>query len=67
MIGTDPGYRGRRVGKRVLLAGLAQLEKKGARVTELTVDSENEVANKLYRSVGFKVQYNSLWYEKVLR
>ena len=66
MLGTGPDYRGRGVGKRVLLAGLAYLKSKGLRVAELTVDSENEAACALYRSVGFEVGTSSLWYEKVL-
>ncbi len=66
MIGTDPDYRDRGVGKRVLLAGLTHLKNKGMRVTELTVNSENKAACALYRSVGFEVRTNSLWYEKVI-
>lgn len=66
MIGADPDYRGKGVGKKVLLAGLARLRNKGVRVAELTVDSENQVACALYRSTGFKVQSGSLWYEKSL-
>jgi len=66
MLGTDPGYRGSGVGKRVLLAGLAHLKSKGLQVAELTVDSENKAACDLYRSVGFEVRASSLWYEKVI-
>jgi mycothiol synthase len=66
MVGTDPDYRGRGVGRRVLLAGLAHLRSKGLPVTELTVDSENKVARALYRSVGFEIRTSSLWYEKVI-
>ncbi len=66
MLGVDRAYRGRGVGKRVLLAGLARLKSKGLRVVELTVDSENKVACALYRSVGFEVRTSSLWYEKLL-
>jgi mycothiol synthase len=66
MLGVDPDYRGRRVGKRVLLAGLSYLQHKGLQVAELTVDSENKAACALYRSVGFKVRTSSLWYEKVI-
>jgi mycothiol synthase len=64
MLGVDPDYRGKGIGKRLLLAGLARLRSKGVRVAVLTVDSENEAACALYRSVGFKVQKSSLWYEK---
>jgi len=66
MLGTDPDYRGRGVGKKVLLAGLARLKSKSLQVAELTVDSENKAACALYKSIGFKVQTSSFWYEKVL-
>jgi len=66
MIGTDPDYRSKGLGKRVLLAGLAHLRNRGIRFTELTVDSENKVACALYRSVGFEVRTSSLWFEKVI-
>ncbi len=66
MLGADPDYRGKGVGKRVLLAGLAHLKSKGLRVAELTVDSENKAACALYRSVGFEVRTTTLWYEKVI-
>ena len=66
MLGADPDYRGKGVGKRVLLAGLAHLKNKGLPVAELTVDSENKAAGALYQSVGFAVRTSSLWYEKVI-
>jgi len=66
MLGTDPDFRGRGVGKRVLLAGLAHLKNKGVRVAELTVDNENKAACALYWSVGFEVQTSNFWYEKVI-
>lgn len=66
MLGVDPDYRGRGIGRVALLAGLSYLKSKGVRVAELTVDSENEVACALYRSVGFKAWTNSLWYEKAI-
>ena len=66
MLGVDPDYRGKGVGKGVLLAGLSYLKSKGLRVAELTVDSRNKVACSLYQSVGFKTWLSSLWYEKVI-
>ena len=66
MLGVDPDYRGRGIGRVALLAGLSYLKSKGVRVAELTVDSENEVACALYHSVGFKAWTNSLWYEKAI-
>jgi len=66
MLGVDPDYQGRGLGKRLLLAGLSYLKGKGLQVVELTVDRENKVACTLYKSVGFKLWTSSLWYEKRL-
>ena len=66
MLGVDPDYQGRGLGKRLLLAGLSYLKGKGRQVVELTVDRENKVACTLYKSVGFKLWTSSLWYEKGL-
>jgi mycothiol synthase len=66
MLGVDPHCRDRGIGKGVLLAGLSYLKSKGLQVAELTVDSENQAACALYRSVGFQVRTISLWYEKAL-
>ena len=66
MLGVDPDYRGRGIGKGVLLAGLSYLRSEGFQVAELTVDSENKVACDLYQSIGFEVQTTSLWYEKAI-
>ncbi len=64
MIGTDPDYRGKGLGKKVLLAGIACLKNKGIELVELMVDSNNTVAYELYRSVGFELRSSNLWYEK---
>jgi mycothiol synthase len=66
MLGVDPDYGGKGVGRRALLAGLAHLMSKGVEAAELTVDSENAAACALYESVGFKVSSTSAWYEKTL-
>ena len=66
MLGVDPAYQGRGIGKGVLLAGLSYLKSKAVQVVELTVDSKNKAACGLYRSAGFKVQTSSLWYEKAI-
>jgi mycothiol synthase len=66
MLGVDPDYRGRGIGRELLLAGLSCLKSKRLRVARLTVDSENLVAESLYRSIGFKKIDSSLWYEKAL-
>ena len=66
MLGADPCYRGKGIGKSLVLAGLARLKSKGLQVAELTVDSENKTACVLYQSLGFEVQANTFWYEKVI-
>ncbi len=66
MLGVDPGYRGRGIGKLVLLAGLSYLKSRGSEVVELTVDSQNKTARALYKSLGFKISSSTLWYEKAL-
>ena len=66
MLGVEPDYRGRGVGKGVLLAGLSYLKSRDLRVAELTVDSANKTACSLYRSVGFEISSSSLWYEKAI-
>ena len=66
MLGVDPDYRGKGVGKKVLLNGLVQLKSRGVRIVVLTVDNENKVARALYQSVGFKFRASSLWYQKDL-
>lgn len=63
MIGVDPEYRGRGIGKQLLLAGLSYLKRRGIHGVDLTVDSQNKAAYNLYRSVGFRHQTSTLWYE----
>lgn len=64
MIGVKPLYRGKNLGKALLIKGLGYLAKKGLNIAILTVDSDNEPAKTLYHSFGFKVINTSLWYEK---
>jgi len=66
MLGVAPDYRGKGIGKRLVLAGLVRLKSKGLQVAELTVDSENKAARALYRSMGFEVRGSTLWHEKAI-
>ena len=66
MLGVDPDYRGKGIGRELAIAGLVRLRNRGLRIAELTVDSENRIAHALYQSLGFGVQANTLWYEKVV-
>jgi ribosomal protein S18 acetylase RimI-like enzyme len=66
MLGVDPDHRKKGVGKQVLVTGLSYLKDKGIDVVELTTDSENEAARRLYYSMGFQEQSVTKWYEKEL-
>ena len=66
MLGVDPDYRGKGIGKKLVLAGLANLKRKGLQIAELTADSENKTACTLYKSLGFKVRIKTYWYEKAI-
>ena len=66
MLGVDPDYRGKGIGRRLLLTGLAHLRSKGLRMVGVTVDSDNQTACALYQSVGFEFHKGSLWYEKAV-
>lgn len=64
MLGTDPDYRGRGIGRELLLRGLTYLKSNGVGTVDLSVDSENTIAHALYREIGFEVRTSSLWYER---
>ncbi|MCJ7605675.1 MAG: GNAT family N-acetyltransferase [Dehalococcoidales bacterium] len=63
MIGSDPKHRGRGIGRKLLMAGMANLRNNGIQTVWLTVDSDNTAALSLYDSVGFTQKTNYLWYE----
>ncbi|MFO7965799.1 MAG: GNAT family N-acetyltransferase [Desulfobacterales bacterium] len=64
MIGVNPAYRGGGLGKATLQAGLCRLKHQGVHAVELTTDSSNTPAVRLYRSMGFKVRDTLPWYER---
>ena len=57
-------YRGKNLGKTLLIKGLGYLAKRGIHTAVLTVDSNNEPAKNLYYTLGFDVINTSFWYEK---
>lgn len=57
-----PAYRGRGVGRALVLAVMGYLWERGCRVTELTVDTENVGARRLYDELGFFVTGQLHWY-----
>lgn len=64
MMGTHPEYRGLGLGVAVMRAGVAYLRGEGAARVDLTVDSLNASAHKIYRAGGFKRRAVTLWYER---
>jgi mycothiol synthase len=54
MVGVLRDYRGRGLGRFLLLWGIDRLRSTGIETIELHVDGENENALGLYRSVGFE-------------
>jgi len=53
VIAVDPDFRGRGLGRQLMLAGLASLCERGVSTGMLYVDHDNEAARKLYFSLGF--------------
>ena len=66
MTGVHPNYRGKGLGRVVLMAGMDFLLKKNVQGIELEVDQENAAATGLYLSLGFRKIQESLWYERRL-
>ena len=66
MTGVDPVYRGRKLGKAIVLAGMDYLKAKNISQIALEVDSDNVVARNLYNQLGFKITARTLWFEKNL-
>ena len=64
MLGVDPEFRKKGIGRNVLLAGLAELNSSGVTIVELTADGTDSVALGLYKSVGFQVCSRIEWFEK---
>lgn len=60
-----PEWRGRGVGRRMMAEALAQAHRAGRRRVGLYVVEGNERALRLYRSLGFRVEYGrTLWWQR---
>ena len=66
MLGVDPDLRNRGLGRELLRAGLSHLKSKGREIIDITVDSKNDAAIKLYDSEGFQLCEETLWYERII-
>jgi ribosomal-protein-alanine N-acetyltransferase len=54
-IAVDPEYRGRGIGRRLLVQGLKSAIQNGSRIATLEVRASNITAQNLYRSFSFEV------------
>lgn len=57
VIAVDPDFQGRRLGRRLVVAGLAWLARAGLRTGMLYVDASNTAAVALYRDLGFEIDH----------
>jgi ribosomal protein S18 acetylase RimI-like enzyme len=63
MVGVRADLRGRKLGRRLMQAGLGVFAEMGVRDVELTVDELNRPAVELYRRLGFRTKARKLWFE----
>ena len=64
VIGVDPSRQGSRLGRALVVAGLAHLADRGIRTGMLFVDGDNEAALRLYQSLGFTIHRRDRAYER---
>lgn len=60
VIGVDPDFQGRGLGRSLAAAGLDHLARRGIAVGMLYVDGDNAPALGLYRSLGFSVHHTDV-------
>lgn len=63
ILGVDPGFQGKGVGKTLIKAGLNWLKEHGVSIATLYVDIENKRAIALYESLGFTHHHTDRAYE----
>jgi mycothiol synthase len=67
ILGVRPAWRGRGIGRALLLAAFRELQRRGIPAVDLGVDSENETgATRLYVQVGMRAVRRAEWWEKEL-
>lgn len=64
VIGVDPSWQGRKLGRPLTVAGLQWLAERGLPTGMLFVDAANEAAMGLYRSLGFTTRRIDRAYER---
>ena len=65
-VGTHPAFRGRGLGKAVMLEGLRQLQAQGMQTAIVCTTENNLPAVKLYESVGFTMVDKHLTFERLI-
>jgi len=63
MLGVDPEFRKKGIGRMALAAGISYLKSHGVETVMLTVDSQNPAALALYETAGFVPYSKTEWYE----
>ncbi|MEC9424948.1 MAG: mycothiol synthase [Actinomycetota bacterium] len=66
-IAVDPEHHGRGLGRELTLAGLAHLADRGLRHAILYVESDNRPARRMYRDLGFEVEFTNRAYQRFVR
>ena len=66
MMGSHPDYRGLGLGAAVMRAGVNYLREAEVDRVQLTVDSQNPSAHRIYTAAGFQRIAVTLWYERRL-
>lgn len=61
LMGVDPAYGGRGIGRALLIQGLNEMSRAGARKAWVRTEKSNKLANRLYGSLGFR-EKNRFWY-----
>jgi ribosomal protein S18 acetylase RimI-like enzyme len=65
ILGVRPPWRGRGIGRALLLAAFGELRRRGIPAVDLGVDSENQTgATRLYEGVGMQTVRREEWWEK---
>jgi mycothiol synthase len=65
-VGTRPAFRGKGVGKAVMLEGLRRLKERGVRTAIVYSAGDNPASIRLYESVGFRTITTNRYYSKRL-
>jgi mycothiol synthase len=66
VIGVDPDFQGRHLGRPLTLAGLDWLAAQGITIGLLYVESDNQPALRVYSQLGFREFTSHRYYEQVL-